>query len=268
MNIAARLILSAARCSRLRCADRAAVPAAAAGRRRAARSRSARRRAPTTGCSSCSRTATKPASSAIRCRPCSAATCATPTGSATCSATRISRARKRRPSRTSPRFTRSRAASSTPTDQLAYDVFEYPDQGHAARASAGPADADRSAADEPFLRHPHRISDASPAGRAARRSRRVEDYENSLKRNRDFAANIDEAIAPVAQGRGGGRGRHQADRPQHDRAARQPAQARSPRNRLIGGRSRHFPDSIGAADRARLTHGISRVAIADRSIRR
>ena len=49
------------------------------------------------------------------------------------------------------------------------------------------------------------------------------DYENSLKRNRDFARNVDEAIAMWRQRRGGRHCRYQADGPQHDRAARQSA---------------------------------------------
>ena len=58
----------------------------------------------------------------------------------------------------------------------------------------------RSAADEPLLRPAHRNIRRSRAGRAARPTRRVQDYENSLKRDRDFAANIDEAIRQWKRG--------------------------------------------------------------------
>ena len=45
------------------------------------------------------------------------------------------------------------------TDQLAYDVFEYPGEGRDPRLSARPAGADQGPADEPLLRLPHLLSD-------------------------------------------------------------------------------------------------------------
>ena len=110
-----------------------------------------------------------------------------------------------------------------------------PDRGDSARASRPDLLGDhRSAADEPLLRPPHCNIRRSRAGRARRRSGRVADYENNLKRNRDFAANIDEAIRAVEEGRGGRHRRHQADGPQHDRAARQPAEAEARGLALLG----------------------------------
>ena len=87
---------------------------------------------------------------------------------------------RRRP--TWRRLRRSPRRSSTPTDQLAYDVFEFQTEGYAARAAARPAGADRGAPAEPFLRLSHLLPDLRQrAGRGAVQD--VADYENNLKRH-------------------------------------------------------------------------------------
>ena len=74
---------------------------------------------------SCSRTATRLASSAIRCRRSSAATCATRTGSATCSATRIISGEKAAAEHDLAALHAIPRDQLDATDQLAYDMFEF-----------------------------------------------------------------------------------------------------------------------------------------------
>jgi uncharacterized protein (DUF885 family) len=137
------------------------------------------------------------------------------------------------------------------TDQIAYDVFEFETK-----------DALRSFAPEIL-----KISEALPmnhfyglhteyatiaGGQGAAPFKTVADYENNLKRNRDFAANVDEAIAQWKKGEAEGivdtklTVRNMIE--QIDTQLKQ-----APEQSPYWGPIKDFPASIGAADRGRLT---------------
>ena len=158
---------------------------------------------------------------------------------------------KRPPSTTSPRSTRSRATSSSATDQIAYDVFE--NQTEEALKGFEPDILEISEALP--MNHFFGIHTEYPTiagGQGAAPFKTLADYENNLKRNRDFADQHRHGHRPVEKGRGGGHRRHQADGPQHDRAARQPAQDEARGIALLGA-DQELPRVDRPADRARLT---------------
>ena len=163
----------------LRCCSRS--PCRRAPSSRATPRRPPRRpsRARTTGCSSCSRTATKPASSATRCRRCTAATCAIADRLGDLFSDAHFQAEKAAAEQDLAALARDPARPAEPDRPARLRRLRISDQGHAARASAGPVAAHRSAADEPLLRPPHRyptiasgqgggaVQDASPIMRTA-----------------------------------------------------------------------------------------------------
>ena len=147
-------------------------------------------------------------------------------------------------------------AALSPTDRIAYDVFEFGGRD-AQGADARDARADRSAADQPLHRVPQVLPHLRRAARARRRSRRCADYENNLSRNRDYVAYIDRAIGKFREGLASGRGRNLADDRQRDPAARRPARAAARGFALLGPGGEHFPADFSAADKARLTARLS-----------
>ena len=137
------------------------------------------------------------------------------------------------------------------TDQIAYDVFDYTTSD----ALRGLQPQLLMLTEALPMNHFYGLHTEYPtiaSGQGGAPYNTLLDYENSLKRNRDFATNIDEAIVSMAQGRGGRRSRYQAHRPQHDRATRQPVEADA-REIAYWGPIKSFPAVIGPADRARLT---------------
>ncbi len=127
------------------------------------------------------------------------------------------------------------------------------DPGCAPRVRARHSRDHRSTADEPLLRSAHRISDSWPEGKARRRSRRSPTTRTNLKRNRDFATNIDEAIAQWKKGEAEGivdtklTVRNMIE--QLDNQLKM-----KPEDSPYWGPIKSFPASISMADRARLTN--------------
>jgi uncharacterized protein (DUF885 family) len=138
------------------------------------------------------------------------------------------------------------------TDQLAYDVFEY--QTKDTLRGLQP-DLLRLSEALPmnhfFGLHTSYPTIASGQGGAPYSS--VADYENSLKRNRDFAANIDEAIAQWKKGEAEGvvdtklTVRNMIEQLDNQLKLK-------PEDSPYWGPVKSFPNNFSAADRARLTN--------------
>jgi uncharacterized protein (DUF885 family) len=138
------------------------------------------------------------------------------------------------------------------TDQIAYDVFEYQTK-------------DTLRALQPDLlplyealpmNHFFGIHTAYPtlaSGQGGAPYKTILDYENSLKRNRDFAKNIDEAIAQWRKGEAEGvvdtklTVRNMIEQLDNQLKLK-------PEDSPYWGPIKSFPDTIGAADRTRLTN--------------
>ena len=137
------------------------------------------------------------------------------------------------------------------TDQIAYDVFE--NQTEETLKGFAP---DLLAIQEALpMNHFFGIHTEYPTiagGQGAAPFKTVEDYENNLKRNRDFAANIDEAIVQWKKGEVEGivdtklTVRNMIE--QLDNQLKM-----KPEESPYWGPIKDFPASIGPADRARLT---------------
>ena len=158
-----------------------------------------RRKARASACTGCSARATRPACAATRCRRCSAATSAMPTGSATISPTNISP-----PS--APPAKQDLAALSAidrdalnETDRLAYDVFKY--QTENGLVDLQP-DMLALTAVRPINHFSgfHTFYPVFASGRSAAPFRNVEDYDNNVRRHRQFVTGIDRAIGRFRQG--------------------------------------------------------------------
>jgi uncharacterized protein (DUF885 family) len=142
-------------------------------------------------------------------------------------------------------------AELNPTDQIAYDVFEYQ-----TRDTLRGLQPDMLVVSEALpMNHFFGLHTEYPTiagGQGAAGFKTVADYDNSLKRNRDFAANIDEAIAQWRKGEAEGivdtklTVRNMIE--QLDGQLKMKPEA-SP----YWGPISNFPASIGAADRARIT---------------
>ncbi|HEX8937173.1 MAG TPA: DUF885 domain-containing protein [Sphingomicrobium sp.] len=139
----------------------------------------------------------------------------------------------------------------SPTDQLAYDVFEF--QTKDTLRGYQPELLTLTEAlpmNHFFGLHTQYPTIASGQGGAPYAS--VLDYENSLKRNRDFAANVDEAIRQWKKGEAEGvvdtklTVRNMIEQLNNQLKL-------GPEASPYWGPIAAFPDSIGAADRARLT---------------
>ncbi len=138
-----------------------------------------------------------------------------------------------------------------PSDQIAYDVFEY--QTNDTLRALQP---DLLTLTEALpMNHFFGIHTAYPtlaSGQGGAPFKTVEDYENNLKRNRDFATNVDEAIAQWKKGEAEGvvdtklTVRNMIEQLDNQLKLK-------PEESPYWGPIKIFPDSIGAADRARLT---------------
>ena len=138
-----------------------------------------------------------------------------------------------------------------PTDQLAYDVFEFQTKdtlrGYQPELLAL---TEALPMNHFYGLHTEYPTIASGQGGAPYGS--VLDYENSLKRNRDFAANVDEAISQWKKGEAEGvvdtklTVRNMIEQLNNQLKLK-------PEQSPYWGPIKAFPDAIGAADRARLT---------------
>src|SRR5438270_6032846 len=136
-------------------------------------------------------------------------------------------------------------------DQLAYDAFEY--QTNDTLRSLQP---DLLPLTEALpMNHFYGLHTQYPtisSGQGGAPYQNVADYENSLKRNRDFAANVDEAIAQWRKGEAEGvvdtklTVRNMIE--QLDNQLKL-----TPEESPYWGPIKNFPAAIGVADRARLT---------------
>jgi uncharacterized protein (DUF885 family) len=139
----------------------------------------------------------------------------------------------------------------SPTDQIAYDVFDYQTKDTLRGLQPDLLMLTEALPMNHFFGlHTQYPTIASGQGGAPYKT--VEDYENSLKRNRDFAANVDEAIAQWRKGEAGG----VVDTKLTVRNMIEQLDSQlklKPEESPYWGPIKAFPDSIGAADRARLT---------------
>jgi uncharacterized protein (DUF885 family) len=139
----------------------------------------------------------------------------------------------------------------TATDQIAYDVFE--DQTEENLKGFAP---DLLAISEALpMNHFYGIHTEYPtfaSGQGAAPFKTLQDYDNSLKRNRDFAANIDEAIRQWKKGEAEGivdtklTVRNMIEQLDNQLKLK-------PEESPYWGPIKDFPGGIGPADRARLT---------------
>jgi len=137
------------------------------------------------------------------------------------------------------------------TDQIAYDVFEYQTQ-ETLRGFAPDLLAIQEALPMNHFFGIHTEYPTIAGGQGAAPFKTVADYENNLKRNRDFAANIDEAIVQWKKGEAEGivdtklTVRNMIEQLDNQLKLK-------PEDSPYWGPVKDFPASIGPADRARLT---------------
>ena len=138
-----------------------------------------------------------------------------------------------------------------PTDKIAYDVFEYQTED----ALRGYAPDILEISEALPMNHFFGIHTEYPTiagGQGAAPFGTVADYDNNLKRNRDFAANIDEAIRQWRKGEAEGivdtklTVRNMIEQLDNQLKLK-------PEESPYWGPIQNFPATIGAADRARLT---------------
>ena len=138
-----------------------------------------------------------------------------------------------------------------PTDQLAYDVFDF--QTKDALRGLQP-DLLRLTEALP-MNHFYGLHTEYPtiaSGQGGAPYARVADYENSLKRNRDFAANIDEGIRQWRKGEA--EGVTDTKLTVRNMIEQLDSQLKlKPEDSPYWGPVKAFPNSVSAADRARLT---------------
>jgi uncharacterized protein (DUF885 family) len=142
-------------------------------------------------------------------------------------------------------------AALNPTDQIAYDVFENQTE----ETLKGYAPDLLEITEALPMNHFFGIHTQYPTiagGQGAAPFKTVADYENNLKRNRDFAANIDEAIRQWKKGEAEGivdtklTVRNMIEQLDNQLKLK-------PEDSPYWGPIQNFPASISAADRARLT---------------
>ncbi|HEV8408105.1 MAG TPA: DUF885 domain-containing protein, partial [Sphingomicrobium sp.] len=137
------------------------------------------------------------------------------------------------------------------TDQIAYDVFEYQTQ-ETLKGFAPDLLAIQEALPMNHFFGIHTEYPTIAGGQGAAPFKTVADYENNLKRNRDFAANIDEAIVQWKKGEAEGivdtklTVRNMIEQLDNQLKLK-------PEDSPYWGPIKDFPASIGAADRTRLT---------------
>jgi uncharacterized protein (DUF885 family) len=138
-----------------------------------------------------------------------------------------------------------------PADRIAYDVFEYQTED----ALRGFASDILPITEALPMNHFYGLHTQYPTiagGQGAAPFRNVQEYETNLKRNRDFAANVDEAIAQWK--RGEAEGIVDSKLTVRNMIEQLDAQLKlTPEQSPYWGPLEHFPASIGAADRAKLT---------------
>jgi len=137
------------------------------------------------------------------------------------------------------------------TDKIAYDVFEY----QTADALRGYAPDLLAITEALPMNHFYGLHTQYPTlagGQGAAPFRNVEDYENNLKRNRDFATNVDEAIAQWKKGEAEGivdtklTVRNMIEQLDNQLKLK-------PEQSPYWGPIQNFPASVSAADKARIT---------------
>jgi uncharacterized protein (DUF885 family) len=138
-----------------------------------------------------------------------------------------------------------------PTDQLAYDVFEFQTKDTLRGLQPDLLTLTEALPMNHFYGlHTEYPTIASGQGGAPYAS--VADYENSLKRNRDFAANIDEGIRQWRKGEG--EGVTDTKLTVRNMIEQLDSQLKlKPEDSPYWGPVKAFPNSVSAADRARLT---------------
>jgi uncharacterized protein (DUF885 family) len=142
-------------------------------------------------------------------------------------------------------------AQLAPSDQLAYDVFEFQTKDTLRGLQPGLLRLEEALPMNHFFGiHTEYPTIASGQGGAPYNT--VVDYENSLKRNRDFAANIDEAIRQWRKGEA--EGVVDTKLTVRNMIEQLGSQLKlKPEESPYWGPIKTFPARIGAADRARLT---------------
>jgi len=137
------------------------------------------------------------------------------------------------------------------TDKIAYDVFEYQTEDELRGFQPDILEITEALPMNHFFGI-HTEYPTIAGGQGAAPFRTVADYENNLKRNRDFAANIDEAIRQWKKGEAEGivdtklTVRNMIEQLDNQLKLK-------PEDSPYWGPIKSFPASIGAADRARLT---------------
>jgi uncharacterized protein (DUF885 family) len=142
-------------------------------------------------------------------------------------------------------------AQLAPSDQLAYDVFEFQTKDTLRGLQPGLLRLEEALPMNHFFGiHTEYPTIASGQGGAPYNT--VADYENSLKRNRDFAANVDEAIRQWRKGEA--EGVVDTKLTVRNMIEQLGSQLKlKPEESPYWGPIKTFPARIGAADRARLT---------------
>ena len=143
-------------------------------------------------------------------------------------------------------------AQLSASDQIAYDVFEYQ-----TKDTLRGLQPDLLPLSEALpMNHFYGLHTEYPtiaSGQGGAPYNNVADYENSLKRNREFAANVDEAIAQWRKGLGEG----VVDTKLTTRNMIEQLDAQlklKPEQSPYWGPIKAFPKTVGAADRTRLTN--------------
>jgi uncharacterized protein (DUF885 family) len=138
-----------------------------------------------------------------------------------------------------------------PTDQIAYDTFEFQTEDELRGFAPDLLEITEALPMNHFFGL-HTEYPTIASGQGAAPFKTVQDYENDLKRNADFAANVDEAIRQWKKGEAEGivdtklTVRNMIEQLDNQLKLK-------PEDSPYWGPIKNFPASIGAADRARLT---------------
>ncbi len=99
-----------------------------------------------------------------------------------------------------PRCTRSTALRSAPTDQLAYDVFEFATKDTLKGYEPQYLDVDQGSPAQPLLRASTPSIPTFASGTGGAPFKTVADYENALKRHAGYVILLDRAIGRFKEG--------------------------------------------------------------------
>ena len=147
-----------------------------------------------------------------------------------------------------------------PTDQLAYDVFEFQTKDELRGLQPDLLSLTKVRPMNHFFGF-HTLYPNFASGQGAAPFKTVEDYENNLKRHKDYVVLIDRTIGRFREGQQAGVVETKMTvRNMIEQLETQLAQ--KPEDSPLYGPVKTFPDSISAADRARLT-AAHRAAITD-----